>query len=194
MKIAASSSVWATAGPPASTNCGISVVKTSAIFGFRRFESRPWRNGDVLRAAAPRLGRAAPGLLERMQAEPDEVCRPGELEQREGGADACRRAASRARRNGPHEQPGVDSQRRLDRGSPSAGKAVLENEGHVRPREDDDDSDDADERDYVTHLAGSRSKKSMRITARRMVGRPTSAKPGGRRRCRGCRHGARSTG
>ena len=79
--------------------------------------------------------------------------------------------------NGPDEQAGVDAQRRLDRGPPSAGKAVLEHEGHVRPRQDDDDGDDADERDYVTHQTRSRSKKSMRITTRRRVGRLTSVNP-----------------
>jgi hypothetical protein len=54
--------------------------------------------------------------------------------------------------NRPHEQAGVDPDRRLDRRPPSTGEAVLEYERHVGPGQDDDDRDDADECDQVSHL------------------------------------------
>ena len=63
--------------------------------------------------------------------------------------------------NGPHEQAGVDPERRLNRRPASARKAVLENECHVRPRQDDDDSDDADECDYISHVAEASGERAL---------------------------------
>ena len=165
MKIAARSSVCAAAGPSGSTNCGINVVKTSAIFGFRRFESRPCRNGDVLRRAerfSGSVGRAAAGLAERVQAEPDEVGRTGELEHGEGRSGGVQEGSDSERGgNSPDQQSSVDPQGRLNCCPPSASEAVLEDEGHVRPRQDDDDGDDADERDQISHHTDRRAQATV---------------------------------
>ena len=51
----------------------------------------------------------------------------------------------------PHEQPGVDSQRRLDRGPAPKAEAVTQDESHVRTRQDDDDQGETGEGEELSH-------------------------------------------
>jgi hypothetical protein len=124
MRIVASSRVRAATGSPGSTNCGISVVKKTAIFGFKRFgketlpEGRSRASGPIVRHHV-HTG-ATPCVKEGADAEVDQVRGSGELEHGEGERGGVQKGRDpKCGSESPDEHSGDDSDRRLKGGAAS---------------------------------------------------------------------------
>ena len=139
----------------AGANCGRKLVKKTAIFGFERLLSKPWRTPAAASAGRPgpvqaRAARPDHASRSAWNAEPGQVERPHELQR---GERRLRPAEDGRDPDRGRERPGreaeADAERRRERKPAAAEERVPDDERGVRSRHGDHDRRDEHERDEL---------------------------------------------